>query len=76
MNQMQVTIDTPNGKYYTSQELAHSLEQFYDKTKRMRTGVCGGQYSFTFVPTSMGVILVIKDSFSNESIDVTDYAKW
>lgn len=40
------------------------------------TGAIGGQFTFSFTPTSIGVIVVVKDALTGEKIDLTDYSEW
>jgi len=39
-------------------------------------GSIGGRLSYTFTPTSLGVITVIKDAMSGEEINITDFESW
>lgn len=36
-------------------------------------GAIGGQFTYEFTPTSIGVIIVVKDAITDEKIDLTDY---
>jgi hypothetical protein len=39
-------------------------------------GAIGGSTTFLFTPTSLGVVVKVRDSFTGEEIDVTDYEDW
>jgi hypothetical protein len=39
-------------------------------------GAIGGGLTYTFHGTSLGTVLVVKESISGEEIDVTDYESW
>jgi hypothetical protein len=46
-----------------------------EKTKEPPTAI-GGRFSFNFTITSIGVVVVVKDNFKKEELDVTDYSHW
>lgn len=39
-------------------------------------GACGGGFSFTFTPTSLGVGVKVTNNITKETIDLTDYENW
>ena len=39
-------------------------------------GASGGAYTFSFTPTSIGVVVKACNSVSNESIDLSNYDEW
>lgn len=39
-------------------------------------GAIGGRLKFCFVPTSIGEITIVIDSFDKSEIDLTDYDSW
>lgn len=41
-----------------------------------KTGTIGDRFSYRFTPTSLGTIISVIDSLTNEEIDITDYSKW
>jgi hypothetical protein len=71
-----VEISTPMGPYTTSESIARDVEEFFAATEKEYTGVIGGQYSYTFTPTSMGMMLEILDGISGRKINVTDFNSW
>lgn len=40
------------------------------------SGAIGGRLTYQFTDTNLGRILKVKDSLTNEELDVTDYASW
>ncbi len=40
------------------------------------TGAIGGQFTYCFTPTSIGVTATVKDYITGEKIDLTDYSEW
>jgi len=41
-----------------------------------RYGCIGGRISYTFTPTGLGVITVVKDGMSGKEINITDFENW
>jgi hypothetical protein len=39
-------------------------------------GATGGVLTYKFTPTSIGEILVVKHSYTNAELDLTDYDSW
>ena len=39
-------------------------------------GAIGGRFQYVFIPTGLGVITKVKDSFSDNELDLTDYDMW
>lgn len=40
------------------------------------TGASGGQFTYSFTPTSLGVLAYIKDSVTHEVLDITNMENW
>lgn len=40
------------------------------------TGTIGGRYTYSFTPTSLGVVMMVKNNTSGEELDVTEYWEW
>jgi hypothetical protein len=40
------------------------------------TGAIGGRFSFIFIPTSIGTVVIVTDSISKTELDATDYESW
>lgn len=43
---------------------------------KVYTGVTGGNLSFTFVPTTLGTVIRVRDSITGAEIDLSDYDNW
>lgn len=41
-----------------------------------KTGALGDRFSYTFSPTGLGTVIIVKDHFTGEEKDVTDYDIW
>lgn len=39
-------------------------------------GAIGGAYTYCFTPTSLGVIVVVKNCVTKEEINLTDFDSW
>jgi hypothetical protein len=40
------------------------------------TGAIGGRFTYSFTPNSIGCVVVVRDSVTQEELDVTDYSSW
>ena len=40
------------------------------------SGAAGGSLTYSFTPTSLGVIAVVRDGHTGEEINLTDYESW
>lgn len=49
-------------------EMQNSEEPYY--------GAIGGELKYNFTPTSIGVIVTVSHTLTNEEIDLTDYDSW
>lgn len=50
--------------------------EFKDKKRLEYTGAIGGQFTYEFTPTSLGLGCAIIDNVSKERCDLTDYESW
>lgn len=39
-------------------------------------GACGGAYTYLITPTSIGVVIKVKNCVTDEIIDLSDYEDW
>ena len=46
------------------------------KLPQKYTGAVGGRYTYSFTPTSLGVITKVSDAITNEVLDLTEYEGW
>lgn len=40
------------------------------------TGATGGDLTYSFTPTSIGVMVKIRNGLTNDTLDVTDWENW
>ena len=58
----------------TDEEVAR-YKEWRKKFDNQPQGVCGGVFSFIFIPTTIGMITKIRH-VSGEELDLTDYDSW
>ena len=48
------------------------------KTKDLKkySGTIGGRFTYCFTPTSLGIVVKVKDGIDEDEIDLTDYLSW
>lgn len=39
-------------------------------------GCSGGAYTYEFTPTSLGLVVVVRNGMTEEEIDLSDYDSW
>lgn len=44
--------------------------------KFLYTGAIGGNITYSFTPTSLGMVIKIKEAITEEELDITDYDSW
>ena len=53
------------------------LEKWIKEGDRLKSYSCDGtRLTYTFTPTSFGVVIKVKDVPRNEEIDLSDYENW
>lgn len=65
--------------YLTSDEIAEQFREWKKARYQSYTGVNGGQFTYEFTPTSLGLIVVVKDHMGDEennTFDLTEYRWW
>jgi len=72
------TIETPVGPYVTSESKAAEYEKFLKSTEVhwSKLGAVGGQYTYSFTATSMGLVLEVVDAISKRKVNLTDFNSW
>jgi len=40
------------------------------------SGAAGGQYTYSFTPTSLGIVCRAHDAVTGTAVDLTDYESW
>lgn len=46
------------------------------KKTRAHGGAIGGRFVYQFCPTSIGVVVTVRDDITKEEIDLSDYENW
>jgi hypothetical protein len=67
----------PVTKFGLSQNEYYKLIEWL-KTKDLSkyTGAIGGRFTYSFTPTSLGIVIKAMDNLENNEIDLTDYDMW
>ena len=52
------------------------LFDWQKKHQRRYLGACGAAYTFSFTPTTLGTVIVVKNNSNGEEIDLTEYEDW
>lgn len=68
-----------NKKIIEKQRETMSAEDFAlltDNGKYPYSGATGGSITYSFTPTSLGIVTIVTDGLTGESIDLTDYDSW
>jgi hypothetical protein len=58
------------------EEQLKKLEKWKSKHAKVYEGAIGGRYTYSFSPTSLGVVVKVTDDITKEEIDLTDYLSW
>ena len=48
-------------------------EWLKSKDLEVYCGAIGGRFTYSFTPTSLGMIIKVKDDLDGDEIDITDY---
>jgi len=64
-----------NSMFTLSEEQNEKIKDFIDKNVKY-SGAIGGQFTWSFTPTSLGTIIKITDHISKEVLDVSNYDEW
>lgn len=65
INKQKAEIFEPDSAYKSSWELGHPY-----------TGMIGGPITYCFTPTSLGIVVSVKDSVTKSELDLTEYDTW
>ena len=52
------------------------IQQFKSFQPEAYAGTSGGRYTYSFTPTSLGVVIVIEDNLFKRKLDITPYHEW
>ena len=75
------TNQIETGKDFAGNELhSHTILHIRKSIERGEPlpyyGVSDGAYEYSFVPTSIGIVIKVKNLVSGDIIDLTDYEDW
>lgn len=64
--------------FQVSKEQDKQISEWMHKKRKdgKPEGAIGGRFTFNFTPTSLGVVITVKDNILKDFIDVTDYDSW
>ncbi len=58
-------------------EDCNKIEQWQiDNGPDSYAGCSGGRYTYMFTPTSLGMVVKVKDNLKGIELDLTDYKSW
>lgn len=61
--------------FMSSEELEIYMD-WRERQKCIDSGAIGGEETFHFTPTSIGLVIEVTNNCTGETIDVTDYKSW
>jgi hypothetical protein len=57
-------------------QVTNGSSDIFSNEESPNYGSIGGGMKFSFIPTSIGTIVTVKESITGEEIDLTDYDNW
>ena len=68
-------IDEQKQKIFSSHEFYDTYKMCWDLGYPY-TGAIGGGLTYSFTPTSLGIVVTVEESLTNEKLDLTDFDSW
>ncbi len=59
-----------------TKEQIEEINKWMDKCGSGATGAIGGRYTYSFTPTSLGLVVKVEDALTGKKLDVTYYNEW
>lgn len=59
-----------------SDDQLKKLAEWMKSKPKKYTGAIGGRFTYEFHPTSLGVVIKVKDETDQSEIDLSDYEDW
>jgi len=59
-----------------SEDQQAKASEFIAERRKENTSAIGGQFTYQFTPTTLGLGISIKDNISGEVCDLSDYEGW
>lgn len=56
--------------------MAEQNKLLTEQNKSNYEGASGGRFTYSFTPTSLGVVTKVQDDLTGNEIDLTDYSMW
>lgn len=70
------STDEPAEVFAISKKQWAKVLLWCSKHKWVPMGTIGGSYTFSFTPTSLGVVMKVKNNANGEEIDISEYEDW
>jgi hypothetical protein len=59
-----------------TKEQQEKLAKWKEGTDPKPCGAIGGRYTYSFTPTTLGVVVIVSDDLTDTHIDLSDYSGW
>jgi len=59
-----------------TKEQMEKLNKWLESNPPVARGAIGGSITYSFTPTSLGVVVKVKNDLSGAEIDLTEYENW
>jgi len=59
-----------------SQSQKDKIAEFKSVNKDLHCGAIGGRFTYEFTPTSLGLVIKIRDNALKRILDITEYEDW
>ena len=63
-------------KFELSSEELKKIDDWVKKLPKSEVGAIGGRLEYSFTPTSLGVVVKVKDCITKTELDLTEYESW
>lgn len=63
-------------KFKLETEELKKLNEWIKKLPKASSGAIGGRLTYSFTPTSLGMVIKVTDEISKQTIDLSDYDRW
>lgn len=63
-------------EFHVTEHDQKRISEFKNAQGESYCGAIGGQYTYSFTPTSLGVVFTVTNNVTNATLDLTEYDKW
>lgn len=63
-------------KFFITDEQEAKIDEWVAGKQRVYTGAIGGRFTYSFTPTSIGVVVKVYDCIDKDELDISDYDSW